>query len=250
MRRIRVAIALSIFTLWGGWAAGASGAEGPRIDVPAPTRSPSPSCSYNVGIVTSMAEWIEVGSAEAATLLWRCTKPNGNPIKNLTACRLQGTFQPEPTDSAAPPATATPSPAPSPTPTPALPCTDGSFVYDKGARILSLGSTARPFKLDPGKLYEFCATVPPEMTAPAGFIETSFVNWSNATCNLYSMWVTSPNGEVTSSLGQVGPKPGMRHKVGKWRVQMWLDPDPNSRCRDRVTGELTNPGFQTDWWAF
>lgn len=173
------------------------------------------------------------GAAEYA-----CRDTAGNKVRvreSATAgqpdCHKAGPPTPVPV------ATATPKPA-------TFDCSDGTFSIDPKAREARLLHRV----YDEGREYHLCVTLPTLAPAPP-FLTLSSVNHSNGTCNIYGVWLTPPNG-MTASLPEAS-QPGAPplYHAGTWSVVVRLDPTQN-RCRDRVTGELVNPGLSLTWrWS-
>lgn len=124
-----------------------------------------------------------------------------------------------------------PSPAPtrSPAPTVDMDCSDGT-----------IGQTASRRTYEPGRIYHLCLNVPATATAPAGILQIDSVNHANASCNVYQLTLTRPDGAQTAYLPMVAPIARPNFMRGKWGVTVRLDPD-NARCAN-------NPGLSL--WAY
>lgn len=150
-------------------------------------------------------------AARAVDLDYVCTKQNGEKIRAVD-CRLR--------------ATPVPTATPVPVPTIAMDCSDsasfGSLNYDPATGSLSLLKRA----YEPGRVYHLCGTIPSNAPLKT-FVGFSSVNHSNGACNLYSVWLTAPNGMTSSSLEVSQPGTNGSFARGTWGVAVVLDPKNN-----------------------
>ncbi len=124
---------------------------------------------------------------------------------------------------------ASPAPTRSPAPTVVVDCTDGT-----------ISGTATRRTYEPGRVYNLCLNVPADAKAPAGILQIDSVNHANASCNLYQLVLTRPDGVVLSYLPVVAPIARPNFMRGRWGVTVRLDPD-DARCAN-------NPGLSL--WAY
>lgn len=153
-------------------------------------------------LITILALLATTTAAHAQQAKFLCTKMNGEKVK-ATAC--------EPLVK--------PTASPAPTPPPVVQC-PLDRTFRTGLPGVNPGDPALLGKIFPyDQKVELCATLP---SVKKNTVFLSSVNRSNASCNVYDVWLISPTGKYYQSRA-VQPGTSAPYEGGQWRVVVYLD---------------------------